>query len=176
MTSNTYRKNKLTKTLILLISVLISFSPDTVFSQYNEGGRISGKVNDAETGSPVDFASVALINKADGKTIRGTKTDLEGNFSIENIPNGSYEVRISFIGYKPFSREPVQISASRKSVSLGTIKLASTEAKVLQEVVVQGQRNTIQLGIDRKVFNVEQSLVSEGGSPTDLLANIPSLS
>jgi len=49
------------------------------------------------------------------------------------------------------------------------------KANVLKEVVVQGERKNMTLGIDRKVFNVEQSLVSEGGSATDLLANVPTV-
>ncbi|OCX51243.1 hypothetical protein BEL04_18835 [Mucilaginibacter sp. PPCGB 2223] len=46
---------------------------------------------------------------------------------------------------------------------------------MLSEVSVRSKKSSIQLGIDRKVFSVDQSLVSEGGSATDLLANVPSV-
>ena len=138
-------------------------------------GKITGKVVDASNNSPLDFANVALIRNSDKKVVKSTHADTTGTFIFDNIQTGTYTLRISFIGYKPFSKSPINLN-SGSVLSLGTLKLSSTGANVLQEVVVEGKRNTIQLGIDRKVFNVEQSLVSEGGSATDLLANIPSVS
>ncbi|WP_187774788.1 outer membrane beta-barrel family protein [Pedobacter sp. BS3] len=139
-------------------------------------GKITGKVIDHATGKAVDFASVALINKATSKTAKTTQTDLQGGFKFENLPTGNYLLKISFVGYQSYTKDNITITSSAALLNLGIIKLSTGKANMLKEVVVQAQKSTIQLGIDRKVFNVEQSLVSEGGSASDLLANVPSVS
>src|SRR5690606_38319429 len=68
----------------------------------------------------------------------------------------------------------ITLTANQR-IDLGTISMRMSAENVLQEVVVEGTRPDMEVGIDRKVFNVAQSLVSEGGSATDLLANVPSL-
>ncbi|HYK77855.1 MAG TPA: TonB-dependent receptor [Daejeonella sp.] len=139
-------------------------------------GQITGKVIDSKNGEAVDFATVSLFLKSANQPAKVTQTDQSGAFSITNIANGAYTLKISFVGYQPHQIENLQIDNSKKNIALGTIKLSPSQSTVLQEVVVEGQRNTMQLGIDRKVFSVAQSLVSEGGSATDLLANVPSVS
>ena len=139
-------------------------------------GKIAGKVTDSKTKLPVDFATVALINNADSQTVKVSQTDLQGNFKLESIAYGNYTLKISFVGYQPFAKDTLQISAEQREIDLGTILLIPGKTNVLKEVVVQAERNAIQLGIDRKIFSVDQSLVSQGGSATDLLANVPTLS
>ncbi|MDB5119013.1 MAG: TonB-dependent receptor plug [Sphingobacteriales bacterium] len=135
---------------------------------------VTGKVVDSKTGAPMDFASVALFN--DKSVSKTTATTLTGDFSFKDIPNGNYSIRIGFVGYTPFVKKSFSVNSPSGVFSLGTIMLVSSNAKVLKEVVVTGQKSTIQLGIDRKIFNVDQSMVSQGGSVTDLLSNIPSVS
>ncbi|MGY0039859.1 TonB-dependent receptor plug domain-containing protein [Pedobacter sp. NJ-S-72] len=53
--------------------------------------------------------------------------------------------------------------------------MRAAKGNVLSEVTITGQKSPIQLGIDKKVFSVDQSLVSEGGSAGDLLQNVPSV-
>src|SRR5690606_18455425 len=86
----------------------------------------------------------------------------------------AYILKISYIGFDPVNKE-ITLSASQKSINAGSITLTMGKNSVLKEVQVVGQKNSIQLGIDKKIFSVEQSLVSEGGSATDLLANVPSV-
>jgi len=59
-------------------------------------------------------------------------------------------------------------------INVGSLKLRQGKG-MLNEVVVTAQKSQIQLGIDKKTFNVEQSLFSQGGSATDLLSNVPSV-
>ncbi|HEY4196177.1 MAG TPA: TonB-dependent receptor, partial [Mucilaginibacter sp.] len=65
-------------------------------------------------------------------------------------------------------------SATNRVVRLGMIKLSPAKG-LLKEVVISSQKSQIQLGLDKKSFNVDQSLESQGGSATDLLTNIPSV-
>src|SRR5687768_17487047 len=63
-------------------------------------GRVSGRIIDMKTNSPVEFASVVLIYKSTNQTVKETQTDMQGNFKIENVPYGLYTLKASFIGYQ----------------------------------------------------------------------------
>lgn len=162
------------KSFVVFVCLISLIS--TLHAQTTASGIASGKVIDSKTNQPVDFATVALVKKSDSKTIKVAQTDLQGNFKIENIPFDTYTIKVSFVGYEPFSKENITLTANNPSFNAGTIKLNVSASNVLQEVVVQSERSTIQLGLDRKVFSVKESLVSEGGTATDLLANVPSVS
>jgi hypothetical protein len=154
--------------------ILVSFFTIT----FNAGaqtatGTVSGKLVDATTNQVLDFASVSVTNKAD-KTTKGLQTDASGNFKISGLKDGIYLFKASFLGYLTYTRDTVQINGSRKVVQLGTIKMRASKG-VLKEVVVTAQKSTIKLSTDKKVFSVDQSLVSQGGSATDLLTNVPSV-
>lgn len=160
------------------LSLLYFFTCFFIFDALGQApaGKISGTVVDAGSGKAIDFATVALISKATGKVVKASQTASNGGFSISPVPPGSYTLKISFVGYRPFTRDQISISAAQPNVDLGSLNLTAGKASMLNEVVVQGQRSTIQLGVDRKVFSVDQSIVSEGGSATDLLANVPTVS
>ena len=99
-------------------------------------GKIAGKVTDSKTKLPVDFATVALINNADSQTVKVSQTDLQGNFKLESIAYGNYILKISFVGYQPFAKDTLQISAEQREIDLGTIPLIPGKTNVLKEVVV----------------------------------------
>jgi len=138
------------------------------------GGRIFGKLIDAANSQPLSFATVSLIRKADNHPVKAMQTDIDGNFNITGVDNGLYIFRANYVGYLTFTRDTLTISATRKVVRLGIIKMGAAKG-LLKEVQVTAQRSQIQLGVDKKSFSVEQSLVSQGGSATDLLANVPSV-
>ncbi|HEY0897758.1 MAG TPA: TonB-dependent receptor, partial [Sphingobacteriaceae bacterium] len=154
---------------ILLFSIAVNS-----FAQ--NSGSITGKVVDSQSNKPVDFATVALIQKTDNKTVKVAQTDLQGNFKIESVPFNTYILKISFVGYQPFTKENLTINSQKPMFEAGVIRLTVSGSNMLQEVVVQSSRNAIKLGLDRKVFDVNESLVSAGGTATDLLANVPSVS
>ena len=101
------------------------------------------------------------------------QTDLQGNFKLSGIPDGAYLLRATYVGYISQIRDNITI-AGGNAVVLAPIKLLGSKG-VLQEVKVTAQRSQIQISTDKKVFSVDQSLVSQGGSATDLLANVPSV-
>lgn len=160
-----------------LLYILITFFTlcTQVVSAQNPVGDVRGKVVDSGTKKPIDFATVALIDSTSGKAIKSAQSDLAGQFILSNLPFGSYIVKVSFVGFQPYSN-PVVISQKNSRIDLGLLPLVQNKDNVLKQVTVEGQRSSMQLGVDRKVFNVEQSLVSEGGSATDLLANVPTVS
>jgi len=70
-------------------------------------GKISGKVIDAYTKEPLIGANIILMN-----TNLGAATDIDGNYFILNITPGTYEVRVSYVGYAPKTYEDVRIVAN----------------------------------------------------------------
>jgi hypothetical protein len=155
-------------------AVVLLLCFNSVFAQ-SLTGVITGKVVDVASKKPIDFANIALINSVSKKAIKSAQSDANGSFTLANVPEGNYTLRISFVGYKPYQKDSIAISPAKLSISLGSLWLAPSKANFLKEVTVQAQRSNMTLGVDRKVFNVEQSLVSEGGSATDLLANVPTV-
>jgi outer membrane receptor protein involved in Fe transport len=139
-------------------------------------GHVSGHVIDAANNQPVAFGTVVLFKKADNQPAKSVQTDMDGNFKLDGIAYGKYLLRISFVGYANLVKDSLTLSAARKSYAFGTLKMKPAKTALLNEVTVQSKKSSMQLGIDRKIFSVDQSLVSSGGSATDLLSNVPSVS
>lgn len=163
-------------------------------------GRFYGKIMDSMLNKGIDGASVQLIqNKMDTVTkkrkdfiIAGMLTGSNGDFSLENVPLfGQYKLQVTAIGYKLLEQTvkfdikmPDRNAMSSGDMSallnmadkdLGNIKL-TVDAQVLSNVTVTADKPLMSLGIDRKVFNVEKSITSTGGTAVDVMRNIPSLS
>jgi outer membrane receptor protein involved in Fe transport len=138
------------------------------------GGSVSGKLVDAATNKPLDFATVSLVRSSDKHPVKAIQTDLNGNFSLPGLDKGVYLLRVTFVGYLTYIKDSIAITPQKMNIQLGSLKLHQGKG-MLKEVVVSAQKSQIKLGIDKKSFNVEQSLVSQGGSVTDLLANVPSV-
>lgn len=126
--------------------------------------NISGKVTD-EQRQPLDYASVVLLD-ADSAFVSSALTDDNGLFSISADDRGRY-VTVSFVGYIP---RTLEIAGD----SLGTIMLRP-DATMLGEVVVKASRPIVRREVDRLVFNVAGTPLSQGSSVMDLLAQTPLL-
>jgi outer membrane receptor protein involved in Fe transport len=157
-------------------------------------GRFYGKIVDASN-KGVEAASVTLVtNKVDSVTkkpkeviVGGMLTTSTGDFSIENIPlMGRYTLRVTGIGYKPFSKAVAfempnrngntdpSVMLSFLDKDLGNIPV-EIDNQVLGGVTVTASRPMLQMGIDRKIFNVDKNLVSAGGTAVDIMKNVPSV-
>jgi outer membrane receptor protein involved in Fe transport len=136
-------------------------------------GHIFGVVKDSTAGSPVEFANIAIVDPTTHKPINGTVCDDKGKFSITKVATGHYQVVISFIGYQTKTVE-VLISDTKNEADLGLIKL-SLSAKILHEIIVQGQKALVEEKVDRMVYHAENDLTTKGGDATDVLKRVPLL-
>jgi len=132
---------------------------------------INGKIIDAETQTPLDFVNVALFKQGSEIPAAGVTTDKEGVFTLPSVPNGKYDIRVSFVGYTPFKQV---LNFTGKPLNVGVIKLVE-DSKALAEVEVIGQGTQMRFDIDKKVFTVDQNIAAAGGSATEVLQNIPSV-
>ena len=156
-------------------------------------GHFYGKVIDGNTNKPLESASIQLSQtKMDTATkqrrnviVAAMLTDKRGEFSIDKLPVfGTYTITITSVGHSPYSEE-ISFNLKRNSgdmsqmlnaidKDLGNIKLAANEQQ-LAGVVVTANKSMLQMNIDRKVFNVDKSLTSVGGTAVDVMRNVPTV-
>jgi hypothetical protein len=137
-------------------------------------GRLYGKVVDAKTKEPVEFASVALFIFGKDSAIAGVLTKPNGDFSLDNLPVGGFKLRIQFLGYKNIEQK-LFINFQKLEQDLGDIQLEPDET-LLQEATVTAEKSTVSLSIDKRVYNVDKDLSLRGGTALDAMKNVPGVS
>lgn len=154
-----------------LQAALILFSI-TMFAQRPDSPKVkvTGNVLERTSRQPLEYATVSFARPGSPRPVAGGITDASGGFNIE-VPAGTYDITIEFISFKPQVIAGREISAD---VSLGTIELAD-DATQLDEVVVRAEQTTVEIKLDKKVYNVGQDLMVKGGTVSDVLDNIPSV-
>ncbi len=110
---------------ILLLLTLVNFS---VFGQ----SKLVGKITDAESSEPLIGVNVIL----EGTSI-GAATDINGNYSILNIPPGKYNVKASMVGYTSVIQKDVELFIDRTTTIDFKLPLASVQ---LNQVVVVAKK------------------------------------
>lgn len=159
----------------LLFILIICIATVKLSAQTTNIGKISGVVIDAKTNEAVSFASAVLLDRKTKAIIKAVETDDNGAFALTNLPNGVYTFKVSYVGYQTMVRDSVAITTAVKEVNFGKINMKIAAGNLLNEVAITAPKPTMQMGIDKKIFAVDQSIVSEGGSASDLLQNVPSV-
>ena len=165
---------KLTEKLVLLFIFIVSASQILVAQPPPEAGpgRINGKVCDAATKSPLEFATISVYKK-DSSLVTGTITSADGSFSVDVKP-GNYYISVQFISYKKQNIENILITPRDRIFNTGIIDLYPVSEN-LEEVTVVGEKSEMVFNLDKKVFNVGKDLSNTGKSALDILDNIPSV-
>ena len=132
---------------------------------------IKGKVVDEETLQPLEYATISLVNKKKPKMIQGGITDSEGIFSFD-VFQGTYDITIEFISFDSYEQKDVLIGSD---LDLGIIQL-SIRSNTLGEVAVVGEKIEVEIRLDKRVYNVGKDITVRGGSVSDVLDNVPSVS
>lgn len=153
------------KTLILLLSF------NSIVAQTPNEITVSGIVMDSEVNLPLEYATVAFFSKKENKIITGGITDSEGKFSI-NVPAGTYDISVEYISYE---KKTYYDKSLTSDINLGTVGLA-LDVEALGEVEVIAERTTVEIKLDKKIYNVGKDLTVRGGTVSDVLDNVPSVS
>ncbi|MFI1743949.1 TonB-dependent receptor domain-containing protein [Thalassobellus sediminis] len=133
---------------------------------FSQSYSIKGDLQD-ENGLPIAFANAILVDLDDINIIKGTITDEEGSFTLENLKPGDYIFKISFLGFKEYTTR-VELD---RDIDFETITLNETPQE-LNGVTVVAKRPTIKRLVDRTVFNVENSTLSNN-NVLDVLKHAP---
>lgn len=137
-------------------------------------GKVTGSLVDSTTNEPIAFVSVALRNPKADKIITGTMTGEDGTFKLQDVPVGSYELIVAFVGYKK-KTIPITTTLKKPDVSIGNFSLESDNLQ-LDEVTIEGEREVIENRIDKIVYNADQDVANIGGDGADVLRRAPLLS
>jgi iron complex outermembrane receptor protein len=135
---------------------------------------IEGKIINQTTEEPLEFATVSIYSESDSSLITGTTTDLDGTFSFQLPADKSYYVEINFLSFKNKTISDISAKEGKGKINLGTIPLFEN-SQVLKEVEVVAEKSSMQLQMDKRVFNVGKDLANLGGNATDILENVPSV-
>jgi ferric enterobactin receptor len=157
---------------ILFYVVFSMISAETSFAQRGSKSSVTGKITDMQSNSPLMYASIRLFKSADSSFVTGGVTDETGNFSVEIAP-GAYYALSEFIGYKSLTTSGIVLT-NNAPLNLGNLKLTAS-ARTLDEVTVQAEKSSMELALDKKIFNVGKDLANAGGTAVDILTNIPSV-
>jgi len=120
----------------------------------------------------LSFSDVYLLNSKDSSIVATSLPDENGQVIID-APSSPY---ILFIKTEEFEDYTQLIQLGQSELNLGTIVLkAKTDNNVYNEVVITGQQSIMELKIDKRVYNVSADINNQGGSASDVLENIPSV-
>ena len=161
-------------------------------------GHFYGKIVDSKTNKALDAMTVQLTgNKFDTVTkkmkevVLSTQiTKANGDFSFENLSLfGNFKLKVSGLGFKTFDQtisfgikmpQPgaapnMQQMMGMADKDLGNIKITADATDLGNVTVTSSSKPQFEMGIDRKIFNVDKNLVSTGQSATEIMKNIPSV-
>lgn len=180
--------NQMKKLLTVLFLFLITAS--TIFSQVPpmgasragvggtnvvpKNGKVTGKIIDTETQTPMEYANVSIFRKQDSKLVTGSISNASGSFVISDLPYGVYYVEASFIGFEKTTINDIKIIPNSTTVDMGPIHLSASRQQ-LSSVEVVAERNRVEYKIDKKVINVTNDINAAGGTAVTVLENTPSV-
>ena len=132
---------------------------------------ITGSVFDNETKEPLEYATVSFFDRLENKIQTGGITDAKGHFKI-SVKAGVYDITIEYISYK---KQTIKNRILTKDENLGNFYL-DINLEALKAVEIIAERTTVELKLDKKIYNVGKDLTVRGGTVSDVLDNIPSVS
>jgi outer membrane receptor protein involved in Fe transport len=132
---------------------------------------ITGKVIDKYSSQPLEYATITFFNKRQNKIVTGGITDNKGDFSIP-VPTGMYDIAIEYMSFKTRTIPNKRLT---KSENIGNFSL-EIDMEALDEVEIIAERTTVEIRLDKKIYNVGKDLTVSGGTVSDVLDNVPSVS
>ena len=155
----------------LFFFATLFFSGGLLFAQ--SGGEtvsVTGTVLDQETNQPLEYATLVLQSIENPEKVNGGITDIDGKFNVETAP-GNYKISVEYISYRPYVIEQRNLTGP---TDLGTIKL-QVDATQLEGVEVVGEKTTVEVRLDKKIYNIGKDITTSGGNVSDALNNVPSV-
>ena len=133
--------------------------------------KITGKVIDKISKQSLEYAAVTFTNTKYAKGITGGITNPKGEFDVDIVP-GTYDIKVEFFSFKTILIKDRKFT---DAINIGEIALEE-DATQLNEIVVRSDKSTVEIKLDKKVYNVGQDMMVKGGTVSDVLDNVPSVS
>ena len=131
---------------------------------------LSGKVIDQQTKTPLEYCTISILDSNTNQLVEGGITNTDGTFSIE-VTKGTYTVLIDYISFESKKIETLAIDSDK---DLGTV-LMEINTQQLENVVVVREKTEVEIRLDKRIYNVGKDLTIRGGTVSDVLDNVPSV-
>jgi outer membrane receptor for ferrienterochelin and colicin len=151
--------------------LILAFALNSALSQAQNEVEITGTVFDKDVNLPLEYATIAFFSKKENKIITGGITDDKGNFKID-VLSGTYDITVEYMSYKT---KTIPNRSLVKNTDLGLLGIA-LDIESLDAVEIIAERTTVEIKLDKKIYNVGKDLTVRGGTVSDVLDNIPSVS
>ena len=149
--------------------LLIGFALLSVQLLMSQNFTLSGKVIDKQTKTPLEYCTISILDSNTNQLVEGGITNTDGSFSIE-VTKGTYTVLIDYISFESKKIETLAIDSDK---DLGTV-LMEINTQQLENVVVRG-KTEVEIRLDKRIYNVGKDLTIRGGTVSDVLDNVPSV-
>lgn len=137
-------------------------------------GKVIGIVIDSITKKPLEFATISVYRMRDSSMVGGAISNAKGKFEITELPVGRLVVKISYMGYKSKNAGVIAVRPDDPLHDLGKTIIAPTQA-VLETAEVTAEKQVFQLGLDKKIFNVDKTELGQSENATEILRNVPTV-
>jgi outer membrane receptor protein involved in Fe transport len=134
---------------------------------------VTGMVVDAQSGTPLEYTNISFYALRDSSLVTGGITDVEGKFAIDMRPGRFYAI-VQFISYKSITIAGLGMRPDSDGLDMGVIELQA-DTEILDDVVIAGDKDQVELRLDKRVFNVGKDLSNTGRTAVDILNNVPSV-
>ncbi len=132
--------------------------------------KVNGVLIDQSTKEPLEFATVSFISKQANAVPQGGITDIDGKYELLITP-GTYDIKYEYITFKTITKNDVIVT---DDIDLGTITM-SIDVAELDAAIVIAEKTTVDIRLDKKIYNIGKDLTVRGGSASDVLDNVPSV-
>ena len=156
---------------VLILLAFILFCASTTAQNETDSITVSGKIIEAETNQPLEYATISFFSKAENKIIGGGITDLQGEFKIKTTP-GAYDIYIEYFSFMGITKLNIKLN---QDTNFGSLKMKA-DLQALDAVDIIAEKTTVEIKLDKKIYNVGKDLTVRGGSVSDVLDNVPSVS
>ena len=148
------------KRLFAIFILLICIPPVIIAQEITQ--TIKGTVSDNETSNPLVGASVVIL---ESKPLMGATTDLNGNFKIEKVPIGRYNISVSYLGYESSVVSEVLVTSGKEVILNIGLKQS---VKQMNAVTIKGSAGkdkplNSMASISARSFTVEETRRYAGG-------------
>lgn len=133
--------------------------------------NVTGYVKDSETGEALVRATIQIMSEDTTKMITGGVTNTLGGYTIKNVEEGNYVVKISYIGYHDFFRK-MTVKNAETIHNVGTV-LLTPNSILIEGAVVTGAMPQVEVHEDTLIFNADAFKVPEGSVLEDLVKKLP---
>ncbi len=135
--------------------------------------EIGGRIFDATSNEPLEYASVAVYQVNDSALVTGAITNRSGNFKIDKLKPGRYYIQAQFLGYESKTTDEFSL-AEGQTLRIDPIQLEPSR-QLVEEINVTGNRINAMNKVDKQTYRAEQFESAKGGSAVDVLRNMPSV-